>query len=111
MTWSVDLHNEVRFSLRENKTLVRAVAAGYVPAEVLRMPKKGFNLPLSEWTLQQKDLAQLARQKIDNLKNRGVFRNKTVEQWWQRRHQGMFHLVWLLVNTETWLETYVDERR
>lgn len=111
VAWAATLPTDVRFSLGENKTLVRAAAGQYLPPAVLQMPKKGFNLPLAEWVLQQKELEALAGQKIKNLKRRGIFQNKTIDKWWQQRRHGLFDRVWLLVNTETWLETYFDDAR
>jgi len=108
VAWAATLPAEVRFSLFENKTLVRAVARKYLPQEVLQMPKKGFNLPLGQWVLQQKELEAFAQDKINQLKKRGIFKSKTIDQWWRQRHTALFDKVWLLVNTEVWLERYVD---
>lgn len=108
VAWAASLPTEVRFSPAETKTLVRAVAAKYVPREVLAMPKKGFNLPLSGWVLSQKNLEEVVFHKIKALKKRGIFQNGIIDKWWRQRNKGKFDLVWLLVNTEVWLEEYVD---
>src|SRR4030095_8653738 len=49
----VELAFRIPFALKlrqgESKALMRRALAGLIPAENLRVPKKGFNVPLGAW--------------------------------------------------------------
>ena len=50
MAFSIDSHLKVGDT---NKYLLKKVASGYIPKEIINRPKKGFNSPFNEWLFEE----------------------------------------------------------
>ncbi len=106
--WVSTLPLDIRFSNTQTKPLLRQVAAKYITAQNLSMPKKGFSLPLDKWLAESTEIQDYARTQLNSLKKRGVFNNDTIEKWWSLRDKGIyFSKLWQLVTTEVWLSEYI----
>jgi asparagine synthase (glutamine-hydrolysing) len=49
VSWAARLPQRLRFARGATKVALREAFAGSIPAEVLRRPKRGFDLPLAAW--------------------------------------------------------------
>ena len=107
--WVATLPLSVRYSLQENKTLLRQVAKKYILPQNLAMPKKGFNMPFGGALLQYPAFEQYCAEAIRAVKQRGMLNNKLVDAWWQHREEAFYFVrLWLLITTEKWLQHYID---
>ncbi len=68
------------------KALVKSVASKYLPEEIVKRKKKGFNYPYMEWLYESGELAVIGRiQKKMNL-----FHESELEMYLEKGKQGMF---------------------
>ena len=49
MAFSAKIPSSQKLAGWKTKSLLREIAAGYLPAEVIRRPKRGFGIPLDRW--------------------------------------------------------------
>jgi asparagine synthase (glutamine-hydrolysing) len=107
--WVSQLPLSLRYNRKTNKPLLRAAAAPYIDSKNLSMPKKGFNLPVETWWNHNKAVRDYMETKLTSLEKRGIFNNKTIQEW-KSKSSNAFDLskIWQLVTTEVWLQTYID---
>ncbi len=88
----------------ERKYVLRRLAEGKVHPSVLKMGKKGFDLPTERWMKGQ--LSSFVSSKLDRLAERELFdadEIKRIHSDWIRGARS-YRGVWQLVSTESWLE-------
>ena len=107
--WVAGLPLNLRYKPAVSKPLLRATATDYIGDVNLNMPKKGFNLPLTDWWRNDGPVKSYMHQHLASLKRRGIFNNKTIDNWIDHTH-SFYELskIWQLVTTEVWLQTYID---
>lgn len=95
----------------DTKVLLKKLARRYVPDEVLFRPKKGFNMPTSQWL---RGVLAVPMEELllgPHAKERGLFRTAQVERLIQTHRTGVRDYgqqLWSLFMLELWFRTYAD---
>ena len=107
--FAVQLPLEMKIKGATSKYLLRKALARFVPKEVVRRPKHGFDaLPMASWL--RGELRFLVDAYLDpaRLKRQGIFQPEVVEQVvGQHMREGRFNhwwKLWLLIVLQIWLE-------
>ncbi len=95
-----------------DKWLLRQVAHGLVPREVLERPKQGFGIPLREWL--QGHAGEVVRETLTDgrLDARGIFRPGAAGQAFDDFVSGrgrQTHQIWLMLMLELWFRDAIDQ--
>jgi len=95
----------------ETKALLKKVAERHLPRDVLYRPKKGFNMPMSQWL--QTALAKPLRELLlgREAANRGLFQQDKVQAMIQAHQSGKKDYgqqLWSLLMLEIWFQMYVN---
>ena len=101
----------VIFHNREHKFLLKSILRKYVPQELWQRPKKGFEVPLSEWF--RTDLYQFLRENL--LDNGGlpfdIFSRDVIERIiadHKSGHKNRYRLLWSLLSLSMWYRHYIQ---
>ena len=93
------------------KAVVREVLKPHLPADILRLPKKGFGPPSANWlrTLFA-DLVErsFAKRRVDQL---GIFRHAEVRRLidaHNSRHADHGRVLWLLLSFQLWYDRFIE---
>ncbi len=95
------------------KYLLKKVAVGMVPTEILSRPKQGFAVPIERWF--RGELATYARELLDSreARQRGIFNQKFINKLLQAhantRLVNYSGAIWPLLCLELWFQVYMDE--
>ncbi len=95
------------------KYLLKKVAVGMVPTEILSRPKQGFAVPIERWF--RGELATYARELLDSreARQRGIFNQKFINKLLQThantRLVNYSGAIWPLLCLELWFQVYMDE--
>jgi asparagine synthase (glutamine-hydrolysing) len=96
------------------KYVLRQALVGYVPSEIVRRRKHGFNaIPMAAWM--RKELGSLIGEFLDpaELKSQGIFDGEFVAQALnEHRQAGRFNhwwKLWLLLVLQMWLKRYAQK--
>ncbi len=49
LEFAAQIPDDMKYSVRTNKILLRKIAAKYLPSSILQTPKRGFGIPLDSW--------------------------------------------------------------
>ena len=95
------------------KYILKRLATGLVPQEIIDRPKHGFRLPLDRWF--RAELRPMAEDLLLGraARERGFFEPAAVAGLWSRyvggRDEG-FMQIWTLINFELWCRAFLDGR-
>ena len=106
------LPSDMKFRGRTAKYLLKRYTEQWVPASVIRRPKKGFSIPLSAWL--RGDLRSTGEDLLlsERALGRGYFKADQVRALWtrhQQRTQEHPHQIWALMILELWHRLFVDQ--
>lgn len=83
---------------------------GFLPDEILVKQKHGFGLPVGVWLDSHAGLHEVARDALERLKGRGIFRPEFVDVLFSRylkEHASYYGtLVWVLMMLELWFQNH-----
>ncbi len=93
------------------KYILKRLAAGLVPREIIERPKHGFRLPLDRWF--RAELRPMAEDLLlgTRARARGLLERAPVQMLWTRYLGGddtRFMQVWTLLNLELWCRGFLD---
>jgi asparagine synthase (glutamine-hydrolysing) len=93
------------------KYILKRLATGLVPQEIIERPKHGFRLPLDRWF--RAELRPMAEDLVlgRRARERGFFAPAAVSGLWARYLAGRddcFMQIWTLVNFEIWCRGFLD---
>jgi asparagine synthase (glutamine-hydrolysing) len=93
------------------KYILKRLAAGLVPREIIERPKHGFRLPLDRWF--RAELRPMAEDLLlgTRARGRGMLEAAPIALLWQRYLAGddtRFMQVWTLLNFELWCRGFLD---
>ncbi len=99
------------FRQNENKYIFKKALAGFLPAEILRRPKKGFGAPLERWF--KNELKNYLKSVLLSRKARvrGLFKKEEIERLIEEHGRGKTnyaHHLWALLALEHWFRQYFD---
>jgi asparagine synthase (glutamine-hydrolysing) len=111
--FAASLPVDLKIKGRRLKYLLRKVAAGYVPDEIVQLPKQGFGFPLGRWM--QRDLRKLVvnRLKQSRFVEAGVFREDYLLTILREHLDGKrdhSYRLWLLLGLEIWFDVYLERQ-
>ncbi|MEW6531002.1 MAG: asparagine synthase (glutamine-hydrolyzing) [Thermodesulfobacteriota bacterium] len=95
-----------KLKARTTKRILKDVAKPYVPREILRRSKYGFQIPLGAWF--KSELKEWARERLLDGHN-PYARKKSVEKLWGEHQQGRAdhtHRLWLILVLNEWLRQF-----
>jgi asparagine synthase (glutamine-hydrolysing) len=86
----------------------------YLPRDTLTKSKHGFGLPFGLWLRSAAPLQEFARENLESLRGRGIFRPAyidSVEQAHRTDHAIYFGVaIWGFLMLEQWFRAHVDGR-
>jgi len=95
------------------KYVLKAAMDGILPKDIIRRPKRGFRVPLSDWF--RGDWSEFVRDLLlsDTSRQRGLFNPRYVETLLKRHDRGrpLDLQLWTLVSFELWCRTFRDATR
>jgi asparagine synthase (glutamine-hydrolysing) len=105
-----EVPHELKLRGLKSKFLFKKAMEGILPAEILKRPKKGFNVPVAYWI--GGSLKELVRDQLssEKLKREGFFEPAYVERLLREHEQGVRDhrkLLWTLLVFELWQEKYL----
>jgi asparagine synthase (glutamine-hydrolysing) len=95
----------------EGKSVLRRVARGLLPPEILRRPKQGFDVPIGAWLRGPLKGAMTDLLSEDTVRRRGLFRPEVVTRWVREHLEGQpgrAEPLWLLLALEGWMGRVLD---
>jgi len=90
---------------KEGKFLLKEIAQKYIPQDILKMPKKGFTLPLDTWV--KGKLKDTVSENISKLEQRQIFNAAGLKSI---QKKGKAIQLWQLNMTELWLQMFIDNK-
>jgi asparagine synthase (glutamine-hydrolysing) len=95
---------------RENKHILREIARGFVPSNLIDRPKMGFGIPRAKWLRQ--DLKDLVQEVLldERSRSRGWYQFTKVERILNDHQRGLEldSLIWPMFMLELWAKTWID---
>ncbi len=97
--------------MMSRKYILRKAFADMLPPSILRLPKRGFEIPVSTWL--RGPLYETARELLldDGLARRGYFRPEAIARLLAEHRNGQFdhgRRLWALMIFEMWHRTFAD---
>jgi len=110
--WSFQIPSH--FKIKKNhpqfqKYILRTLAKKYIAPKCLKMPKRGFGLPVGRWM--KKELKEFTENSLKNLKKREIFNNNEIDNLYHIFKQNppqLYKKIWHLVMTELWFQLFID---
>ncbi len=105
------LPEKLRYNGIKNKPLLRKVADQYLPAEILKMPKRGFSFPLAHFIKTEPKVREFILENLNSLKKRNFFKPEIIDQWWNNeKNEYDCVKIWQLVTFELWYQKYFENQ-
>lgn len=108
-SYVASLPENVRFTGKENKPLLRKIVSKKLPESILNMPKKGFSFPLTRFINENESLKSFVLATIQQLEKRNILNSKLISEW---LNEGITETnsskLWQLLTFELWLQNYLD---
>jgi len=97
---------------RQSKYLLRALAEKYVPPEILRLPKRGFHIPLDRWL--REDLRPVFEEEVLSSAGdtSGCLDGSTIRRIWKEHLSGQFdrgYTLWTIWMLQAWLRNGLNK--
>jgi len=105
------LPEKLRYNGIKNKPLLRKVADQYLPAEILKMPKRGFSFPLAHFIKTEPKVREFILENLNSLKKRNFFKPEIIDQWSNnQKNEYDCVKIWQLVTFELWYQKYCENQ-
>jgi len=105
------LPEKLRYNGIKNKPLLRKVADQYLPAEILKMPKRGFSFPLAHFIKTEPKAREFILENLNSLKKRNFFKPEIIDQWSNnQKNEYDCVKIWQLVTFELWYQKYFENQ-
>ena len=102
------LPSNIKFYKGRQKALLLTLAAKRINNDVYNRPKKGFEVPLRKWIIEQKEWVREII--LDGVAKRDFFRAKEVETMLSDhlfKKSDCTHRIWALICLELWIQKYL----
>ena len=103
---------ELRTNSRDPENLLtKAIASRWLPEELINAPKKGFVLPLAEWTRHElrpmiEDLLSPERLRRQGLFSKSLWEDILLPHW--QGKQDLSAQVWTLFMFQLWAKVFIE---
>jgi len=112
MELAASLPSSWKIKATSGKRILKQLARGWLPDQIIDRPKKGFGVPLSRWL--RTDLRDMVHDTLtDSLaRSRGYFEPAEVDRLIREHDTGQDHgpKRWALLMFELWHRMFVDDR-
>lgn len=106
LAFSMSLPIEYKLKGQKLRWFFKEALRGFLPDEIIVKKKQGFGLPFGVWLTRNDALRQLARNSVMGLVDRGILRDKFVEQLFNKQlqeHPGYYgEMIWISMMLEQW---------
>jgi asparagine synthase (glutamine-hydrolysing) len=110
--WSYKLRSNLKIKGLANKWIVRKAARKWLPKEIVRRKKVGFDVLVGHWLRNRKGLGANLELLCDGtFRTRGYFNASTVDLLVQEHLRGRSdhtEILWGLVTFEIWCRRFMD---
>ncbi|MGP9801183.1 asparagine synthetase B family protein [Rheinheimera sp. NSM] len=107
---SLQLPPDVKLTKNNLRDFYKFALSPILPAATIAKQKHGFGLPFGKWLVQHQPLQQLARQQLDSLAMRDIFRPDFIAHTLLQQQQGHAayygELIWVMMMLEFWLQQH-----
>jgi asparagine synthase (glutamine-hydrolysing) len=105
-----EVPHELKLRGLKSKFIFKKAMEGVLPPEILKRPKKGFNVPVAYWI--GSSLKELVRDQLapDKVRREGFFQPDYVQKLLREHEEGIADhrkLLWTLLVFELWQEKYL----
>ncbi|MFQ5598707.1 MAG: asparagine synthetase B family protein, partial [Nitrospiria bacterium] len=103
--------DRLKIAGRETKSVLKRLAARYIPKECVYRPKEGFSIPIKHWLNTQ--FKPLMEDYLDEqrLRRQGIFNVDTIKTL-QHQHRAGFanhsHILWALIVFQAWHRRWME---
>jgi asparagine synthase (glutamine-hydrolysing) len=112
--WVAQLPFRMKVRGGTGKYLLKRAAAGLVPEAIVRRRKQGFEPPLAHWLRGPMGTEALERIMTSDIGRMGVWKRRTIEQWFgahRRGEEDLSLLLWGLWSFALWYDQSVAAGR
>lgn len=89
----------------KEKYILRKVAANLLPADILKRPKHGFDVPVKEWF--DSGLIDIAKQLLDKKEiKHGLIKIENIDKILKNDNKRKAHQLWTLMMFQLWYKTF-----
>ena len=110
MEFGLSLPAKYKVGKGESKHILREIARGFVPPELINRPKKGFGVPLARWL--REDFQSLVHEVLldERSRSRGWYRFEKLEEVLKKHQQGfaLESIIWPVLMLELWVKNWID---
>jgi asparagine synthase (glutamine-hydrolysing) len=109
--WACQIPDRYKFARGRTKVILKHMASGFLPKEILQRPKKGFGIPVSKWLRGplRPWLEELLSEQ--SLKRAAIFRSKTVQRLLHEhmsRRRDRRKELWALAMVMAWHRRFMN---
>jgi asparagine synthase (glutamine-hydrolysing) len=93
----------------ESKYILKKVAEKLLPLDIVKRPKMGFPVPLTQWFREREDRISILLEKRTIA--RGLFDHKFVQRIiheHRKGHHDFSSILWHLINLEHWIRVFIE---
>jgi len=113
VNWSKSLQaNQKMVAGRENKVLLKKIAADTYPRDMVYRRKMGFDVPISEWLRVPRGFGEcLDLLNDERFLQRGYFKRNCIQELVDQHYKSDADhgdILWELINLEVWHRTFID---
>jgi asparagine synthase (glutamine-hydrolysing) len=110
-TWAIGLPERLKWQKNTNKFLLREYAKRHLPQNIVKRPKKGFDLPMDDWLYPR--LATLRPKLLESalFQETGMFSQDYVTQllrWYESGVLKTAQPVWNLLVLKVWYDVFTQ---
>jgi asparagine synthase (glutamine-hydrolysing) len=108
--FAVSLPDAFKFDARGGKSILRDLAARFVPREILERPKQGFAVPLGKWL--RGPLREWANERLSpaELSRSGLLLDNEISRRWRQHLQGEWDwsvVMWDVLMFQSWYREFM----
>lgn len=100
---------EIKMKGNANKHLLKQIAVKYLGEEHVKLPKKGFEIPIKKWL--KSELFDFAKEMTTSFDNRGMYGGLNTSLLLDEHRSSKAdhtHKLWAIISLENWLKKHSD---
>lgn len=95
----------------QTKSLLKSVAARYVPENCVYRPKEGFSIPIKNWLCNEFRPLMEEYLHRDRIQQQGIFQPQTIQRLKQEHLSGVAnhsHVLWSMIVFQNWCDRWLN---